>query len=302
MTGAGSATVAYSLEDSFGTLPGTPVWKQPGENIQVGQASLDNALERARQPDDPRPDGSREGNLEGAFTVTFAMTDTEFHDLIFPDGSGLATEASLAPTATWYLSANTLTDGTRERFLSRAAVESVSIDYEQGGDVTVQLTIIYGDEPEVGGSHGSAPGSIDQPSKDEIVRWHGMDWQIDGAVVDEVQSLSLECSGLARFRRGQQREPTQAVVGAYTPSLTASATLQDDTQISLAYGGSAATTPQTTIDETPATLAFDNPAGTLVTYNLSGLQPTNYDWSDLVSADTDVTEPVEYHVTDIQSA
>ena len=302
MTGAGSAEVAFSVEDSFRTLADTPVWTQPGENISVGSASLENALNRARQPDDPRPDGSREGNLEGALSVSFDMTDTDFHDLIFADGgTQLAQTAMLAPTATWYISSNTY-DSTEERFLSGAAVESVTINYAQGESVTVELTIIYADEPEVGGTYGATPSTIDQPTKDEIVKWHGTDFNIDGVAVDELQSLSLEISGLARFRRGQSRFATDAVVGAYEPSLTVEAILDDDTQQSYAYGGSSATSPQDTIDETPATLAFDNPAGTLTTYTLSGLQPTTFDWSELVSSDTDTTDPTTYHVKDVSSA
>lgn len=303
MTGAGSAEVAYSVEDSFRTLAGTPVWKQPGENISVGSASIENALNRARQPDDPRPDGSREGNVEGALSVTFDMTDTDFHDLIFADGgTQLAQMSAFAPTATWYISSDTGAT-TEERFLSGAAVESVSINYAQGDSVTVELTIIYADEPEVGGTHGSAPATISQPTKDEIVKWHGTDFKIDGVTVSDLQSLSLEISGMARFRRGQSRFASDVVVGAYEPSLTVQAILHDDTQQSYAYGGATATSPSaTTIDETPATLAFANPNGSLGTYTLSGLQPTSYDWSDLVSADTDTTDPTNYHVKDVSFA
>ena len=53
MTGAGSSEVAFSLEDSFATLPDAPSWTQPGLDIEVGSASLERALTRARNPDDP---------------------------------------------------------------------------------------------------------------------------------------------------------------------------------------------------------------------------------------------------------
>jgi len=299
MTGAGAAEVAFVPESGFRTLPGTPTWVQPGEDISVGSASLENALQRARQPDDPRPDGSYEGNLEGAFNISFSMTDTQFHDLVFANGgTALATGASLAPTATWFLSADVLS-GTEERFLSGAAVESASISYSQGEPVTVDLTVIYADEPEVGGTYGSAPTAISQPTKDDIARWHGVDFQINGGVVSNLQSLSLDLSGLARFRRGQSRYASDAVVGAYEPSLNVEAILEDGTQRSLAYGSSTATEPLSTVDESTATLTVDNPAGTLATYNLSGVQPTSFDFADLVSADADITDPTEYHVKDV---
>lgn len=302
MTSAGSARIAAAVEDSFLTLPDIPTWFQPGENIDVGAASLENALERARQPDDPRPDGSREGNKEGAFDITYAMTDTNFHDLVFPATSpvGLARSASLAPTATYYVEAELL-PGTQDRFLAGGATESLSIQYSQGEDVTVNQTIIYADEPEVGGTHASAPAAdaINQPAKDDIVRWHGSDLQIDGVSIEELQSFSIDISGMARFRRGQSRTATEAVVGAYEPSLSVEATLQDGTQKEYAYGSAGATEPGTTIAERPATATFDNPAGTLVSYDLAGLQPTTYDWADLTSADTDITDPTDYHVKDV---
>ena len=302
MTGAGAAEVAFAVEDSFQSLPGTPTWTQPGENISVGSASLENALQRARQPDDPRPDGSYEGNFEGALSVSFSMTDTNFHDLVFADGgTALAQTAMFAPTATWYLAADVL-DGKQERFLSGAAVESATINYSQGEAVTVDLTIIFADEEEVGGAYGSAPTTIAQPTKDDIARWHGVSLDIDGASVADLQSASLDLAGLARYRRGQSRFSSDAVVGAYEPSLTVEAILDDAQNRTLAYGSSTAVEPLDTIDESSGSLSIDNPGGTLATYDLAGLQPVNFDFADLVSADTDITDPVDFHVKDVTVA
>ena len=302
MTSAGSARVAATVEDSFRDLPDTPSWFQPGENVEVGSASLENALARARQPDDPRPDGSREGNLEGALDLTYALTDTQFHDLVFPADSpvGLARSASLAPTATYYVEAELL-PGSQDRFMAGGATESLSINYTQGEDVTVNQTIIYADEPEVGGTHGDAPAvdAIQQPDKSDIVRFHGADLEIDGVGIEELQSFAIEISGMARFRRGQQRTPTAAVVGAYEPTLTVEATLQDGSQLEYAYGDADAVEPQDQIVQRPATASFANPAGNLVSYNLAGLQPTTLDWADLTSPDTDITDPTTYHVDDV---
>lgn len=305
MTGAGSSEIAFAVEDTFATLPGTPTWYQPGENIEVGEASLDRALRRARQPDDPRPDGSREGNREGALSVSFALTDTNWHDLVFPATSpvGLAQSASLAPTATWYIKSED--PGTsRERFLQGAAVESLSINYTQGEDVTIDLTIIYGEEIDAADANSpSVPSSIVQPTKDDIVTHSGVGFDLNASQLStKLQSLTVDVAGMARFRRGQQQEPVDAVVGAYEPSATVEAIYEQDEQRELAYGSSGATQPADSMDESTATLTLDNPAGTLVTYDLSGLKPTNYDWASLVSADEDITDPTEYHVTDVQVA
>lgn len=300
MTSAGSATVAYAIEDSFATLPGTPTWYQPGENLSVDTASLDRALNRARQPDDPRPDGSREGNREVALSLSFSMTDTNWHPLVFAGTSALASSASLAPTATFYLAAETL-PGTEERFIQGAAVESFTLNYNQGEDVTVDLTIIGAQEIDADDAGSpSVPGSISTPSKDDIATFAGFDFDLNGSQLStKLQSVSLEVSGMARFRRGQQQTAVDAVIGAYEPSLTVEATLEDSTQRQLAYGTSGATQPQDTVDSSSGTITVANPAGTLTTYSLSSLQPTSYDWSSLVAAEEDITEPVDYHLTDI---
>ena len=92
------------------------------------------------------------------------------------------------------------------------------------------------------------------------------------------------------------------MVGAYEPSLSVEATLEDTVQRELAYGTSGATQPQDTVDESTGTITVDNPGGTVATYTVDGLQPTTYDWSNLVSADTDITEPVDYHATNVSFA
>lgn len=296
MTGAGSATVAVAVEDSYGTLPGTPTWFQPGIDVEVGSASLDNALTRARHPDDPKPATSREGNLEGALSVTFTMTDTNFHDLVFAGSSGLPASASLAPTATWYLESETLPSSV-PRIPAGAAVESVAWNWQQGEDVQVELTIIYGDEADI-----SAPSSISQPSEADAVPWHASTLDVNGVTTSKMQSFTLEIAGLARFRRGGSRTPEDAVVGAIQPTLTVDAILEDGTRRDLAYGSTTASTPQDTIDSVPGTATFANSSGTVATLNLSGLQPNSYDWSDLVAPDTDITDPTEFHVTDVQVA
>lgn len=298
MTGAGSSEVAFSSEESYGTLPAEPTWYQPGIDLEVGSASPDRALTRARHPDDPRPAGSRPGNREGAFSVTFTLTDTNIHDLVVADaGTALASEAMLAPTATWYLGSQTL-PGLQERFVTGAAVESVTWNWQQGEDVSVDLTIIYGDED---GSL-TTPESITKPSVSDVSGSYATTFDIDAASVEMLLSLTLEVSGMARFRRGQQQEPVDAVVGAYEPSMTVEAILQDGTRRDLVYGSSSATTPQDEIDTSPATLGFDNAAGTIATYNVQDIQPTSYDWSNLVSADTDTTDSAEFHVRTVEVA
>lgn len=301
MTGAGSATVAYALEDSYmGTLTdsdadGTPEWYQPGVNVTVGDLSLENALERVRQPNDPTPAGSREGNFEGAASVSFTMTDDNFHDLVFADGgTALPNSPMAAPSSTWYFAVDMPDGTTEERTPTGAIVTEASINYQQGGEITVDLTIIYGDEPDTVTAPTDA--DIQQPSEADVFTWHGTTLNVNTLGQSLLQSATLSLSGLARFRRGQSRNPFDAVVDAIEPSFTTDATFTERDQLELAYGG---TSPQDTVGKVDGTLTFENGQGTSISYNLTGLQPTGYSWSDLVAPDTDLGEPLDYHITDV---
>ncbi|WP_254768233.1 phage tail tube protein [Salinilacihabitans rarus] len=299
MTGAGSATVAYALEQTYGgslvdeDSDGTPEWYQPGVDVTVGDLSVENALERIRQPDDPTPAGSREGNFEGAASVSFTLTDDNFHDLVFADGgTALPSSPMAAPSSTWYFGVDHV-DGNEARTPTGAIVVDATINYQQGADVTVELTMLYGDEPD----DVTAPSSITQPSDADVFTWHGADLTVDAVDQTLMQTASLSLSGLARFRRGQSRHPFDAVVGAIEPSLSTDATFTENAQLQAAYGG--ATTPQDTIGKVSGSLSFQNGQGTTISYDLTGLQPTSYGWNDLVNPDEDLSEAVEYHVADV---
>lgn len=301
---SGSVRIAYEVEDSFRTLPGTPVWTQPGENLEVGSLQLNNQLTRARQPDDPRPDGSREGNIEGTFDLSFSLTDTGFHDLVFPasDPVGLATEGQLAPTATWFVEKTTPSE-TQQAFLEGTRVNNLSMTYTQNEEFQVTLNMAYADVLDASDVDApSAPSSINQPSKSEIVNFNGVDLDVDGLNIDELQSMSIDIGGMSRWRRGQQRTPTQAEIGAYEPSLSFEALLDDSDQRELAYGSSGATTTEEQIDETAATVTLDNPAGNLVTYNITRAQVNTYELANLLGTDSSTAEAVDRQFRDITVA
>jgi hypothetical protein len=303
MTSAGSATVAYALEDSYGGPlvdsdgDGTPEWYQPGVDITVSDLSVEQALERSRQPDDPTPAGSREGNWEGGLGVSFTLTDANWHDLVFADGgTALPHTAMRAPSATWYLAVD-MPDGTTEtRTPTGAIVQDASVNYEQGSDVTVELTMLYGDEP----STVTAPADADitQPSEADAFSWHGASFTVDALAQPLMQSATLSLSGLARFRRGQDRHPYDAVVDAIEPSFSTDATFTERDQLALAVDNTAGSDGP--VGKVPASFTLSNGQGTTITYNLTDCQPTSYTWSDLVAPDTDLGEPIDYHVADVE--
>ncbi|WP_134672594.1 phage tail tube protein [Halorussus marinus] len=292
---AGAATAAFTVENSYGDGPATdPTWYQPGVDVSVGELSVEQALERVRQPDDPTPAGSREGNWEGAASVSFTLTDDNWHDLVFADGgTALPHSAMHAPSAAWYFG-NDMPDGTTEsRVATGAIVPEATINYEQGSPVTVELTILYGFEP----TDVSAPSTITTPSDNDIFEWHGASFQVDGLGQSLMQSATLSLAGLARFRRGQSRHPYDAVVDAVEPSFSTDATFTERDQLAMAVDN-----VDDTVGKVSATLSFETSQATTIGYNLTGVQPNSYGWSDLVTPDTDLSEPIDYHVADVEVA
>lgn len=294
MTGAGSATVAYTPEDEFGDGPGAdPTWRQPFIDVTVGSISVEQALERSRQPDDPTPAGSRPGNWEGALDVSGVLCNDHWHELVFADGgTALPNSAMEAPSAAWYLDV-TLPDGSAEpRTPTGAIVPSATINYEQGQDITVDLTILYGFEPD----DVAEPETIEQPSDEDAYQWHGASFEVDGMNQSLMQSASLSLDGLARFRRGQSRHPHSAVVDAIEPSFSTDATFTERDQLTLAVDDTA---DDDLIDKVPATFALENGQGETIEYELKECQPASYDWSELVGED-DLSEPIDYHVAGVE--
>ncbi|QLH80981.1 phage tail tube protein [Halosimplex pelagicum] len=299
MTGAGSAQVAYTVEDSYGAGPqAEPTWIQPGIDVTVGDLTVDQALERSRHPNDPTPAGSREGNWEGAQSLSWVLTDDQFHELVFADGgTALPSSAMEAPSATWYFAVD-MPDGTTEtRTPTGATVTDATVTYEQGSDVQVELTILYGFEPT--DVTTPAEADIQQPTDDQAFTWHGATFTVDGTNQALMQSASLSLSGLARFRRGQSRHPYDAVTGAIEPSLSTDATFTERDQLALAVDDTAGDAP---VGKVPATLSFENGQGDTIGYDLTDCQPTSCSWSDLVAADADLSEPIDYHVADVAVA
>jgi len=296
VTGAGSATAAYTVENSYGDGPATdPKWTQPGLNVSLTDLSIEQALQRARHPDDPTPAGSREGEWEGAVGVGFDLTDDNFHELVFADGgTALPNSFMSVPSATWYFGVD-LPDGTTDaRTPVGAAVIDASVEYNRGENIRVELTMLFGDEPD----DIAAPSTIQKPNVDDVFTYHGTGLTVDGTAQALLQSASLSLSNLASLRRGQDRKPYDAVTGAIEPSFSTDAVYTEKDQNTLAYGSTAGGVE--IVGAVDGTLSFENGQGDTIEYALSGLQPNTYNWADLISADTNLTEPIDYHVADIE--
>lgn len=294
MPGAGSATVAFAMEPEYLGDPVDPTYYQPGKDIEVTELSLQNALQRVYDPSSPEPLESLVGNLEGAVSVTFTLTNDNWHEAVFNDG-GTAFTSGRMPSSRWYFGVDYL-DGTTERVAKGAVVTEATISYQQGERVTASLTLIYGDEAQ---EESITPADIEKAGEGAVHNFSGADLDVDAVGQSKLQSADLSISTNARFHRGTQRQPLDATIGGVETTLSTDAIYSGPTQMDIAYGGA---TPADSLDAVDASLSFENSLAETIPYSLSGLKPDTYGWADLVNADTDLTESVQYHVSSVEVA
>lgn len=296
MPGAGSAEVAYRLEDSFATPDADDDWFQPGVDISV-TPDFDNELTRNRQPDDTTADRSRTGNFVGTADVTFTLTDDNWHDLIPFSSGSLSGAGRIVPTAEWYFSTTSLNSsgtGTFSESITTlgTAVVDAAVNYNEGEDVTVTLTLAFGDIGD------NTPSTITTPSAGDVFTHHGTSLTVDSVSASGLQTATLSLNGLARRVEDQTRNAFSYVTGAMTPELSADAVFTEDDQLSQALGGST-TAVDDRVTGVTGTLSFTNGNASTISYELTTVQPTTYSWSNLVAPDAELTEPITYHVGDV---
>jgi len=297
MTGAGSATLAADLEDSFlGTVAGSPF--KFGRDPTEQDVSLDNQLQRLHEPDSVWSVESVKENFEGAFgveAVVNAATFPNVEDLVFngTDGSGNKAIVSGRPqSATVYVGVDYL-DGTTERALEGFIPTEFTIDYNEDDQVRFTLTGIYAQEAT---ATSITPSNITGPSTGGTAASHDFDLSIDTTSISKLQSASLTISNIARFQRDGGPTPADIVVAQPEATLQSTAIITGPSRLERALGSAGATTTEDRIGGVPATISIDNDGTTISDYNLATLKPTNLGWSDVVAGDSDTMETVQWHV------
>lgn len=298
MTGAGASKLAFVKADGFLSIPSSPTYYLPGRNPTIENLSLNNTLQRLREPGNAEAVDSLAGNLDGAFSVSYAMSaDTHQHvrDIVFND-AGTGFVFGRAALSRWYVGAEYLTSAstaTAERVLKGCIPLEYSITYQQGSNtITESLTMGYATEER---NTSITPGTITGPTNGSEVPFHGLALDIDGTTVEKLQSATITFSNLSRFHRGNDRIAVDATAAAPTTSLQTEAILSGTSHQELAYGtGTAAGTVGNVITSAPAQAKFYNGGTNFVTYDLGQATPENYDWADVVAGDADLTEPITW--------
>lgn len=299
MTGAGAATMAFVKADGFLSIPAGPTYYRPGRNPTVEEASLSNTLERLREEDTAEAVDSLAQNLEGALSASWIVSkDVHQHvrDIVFNDG-GTGFSAGRAALSRWYLGLDYLTSGgtaTAERVLKGVIPLSYSLQYNQGGSIRATLTAGYADEET---NTSVTPGSITGPTDGNDVPFHGATLTVDASNVGtRLNSATLSFDNISRFHRGASRTAADATLAAPSTTLTLNAIFDRTDHLELAYGSSGASSTEDTLSNVTGELSLDIAGGNVATYTLPKLKPNSYGWQDLVTADTDAAEDVEFHV------
>ncbi|WP_135852609.1 phage tail tube protein [Halorussus salinus] len=300
MTGAGTATVAFSHEQTLaGDLvdsdsDGNPDAFKTGRNPSVTELELSNALERMREDGAVEPVDSVATRLDGAVSVEAVVSKDvhgEVEKLVFNDaGSGF--KSGRASSATFYLGLDFLS-GTAERELSGCIPLEYSIDWENDGMVSYSLSMAYVDETT---NTSITPTGITGPSDGNDVPFHGFSLSVDGASVSKLQSASLSISNIARFQWGDQRQPVDAVIENPETTLDVDAIFSGPSRMELAYGSAGASATEDSLSNVSGSIDLSAAGSAVSTYQLAKLKPDTYGWNDLVSSDTDTTDSTSFHV------
>jgi len=299
-----NAEIAFAREDVYGdSLVDTPTWWQPGVNISLTGPSLDRQQSRVRQPGDPRPKRSRPGQLQGTMTVEFDLAGDAHHweDAVFHSGgadptadSSLPPDEGRAPSYHIYVAGDLLDGTTSERSLVGATVIDAELTWSQDENVRISLTIEYADEDETATTPTAT--DIEVPSAEDVYAYHGASISVGTVTQANLSTATLSLSSLARLRYGQGQTATDAVVDGAEPSFSTDATYTETDQLTRALTGRG---DGALIGTADAGLTFANAAGHSRTFTLANCQPTSYEWADLIAPQTDHSENVEYHLTDV---
>lgn len=303
MSGAGSATLAFGKESSFlgdvtdDDSSGNPSYYSFGRNPSVNDLSLDNQLQRMREAGVIESVESVKQNLEGAFAVEAtvnAATFDEVEKIVFNDGgSGFTT--GRAQSAEVLAGVEHLASGggtnTKVRALKGVIPTDFEVSYTQGGMVTYTMTCLFADEEE-----GAEPTDLTTPTGGDDAAFHNFRLDVDGTTVSKLQSATLSLSNLYRYQRGTDPTPIDAILAAPETTLDAEAVYGGPSRLERAYGSAGSTTPSDRLTSVSATVDITVGGTGVSTYSLPQVKPDTYDWSALVDAETDVTDPVTFHV------
>lgn len=299
MTGAGTGELIFGHETGFmGDLvdadaDGTPDLFAFGRNPSLTELDLQNQLEDLRNADSAWAIESIKGNFDGAVgveAVVSADVHNEVESIVFNDG-GTAISPGLAASARIFTGIQ-YPSGTADRELLGCIPLEYSIDYEQGGMVTYNLSMAYADEQPGSSVDLSTATRVSDGSS---LPWHGFELAVDGTSVEDLQSASLSISDIARLQYGGSPTPNRGVIASPSATLDVEAIFTAPSRLDLARGATNSAPPDT-LDSVSGTITLTVDGTQLSTYNLASLKPDQYSWQNVLATD-DTLDSTTFSVT-----
>jgi len=302
MTGAGSATLLFGLEDTFkGSVidddsSSNPDYFHFGRNPTVEELSLANQLQRMVEAGQIQSVESVAGKVDGAIGVS-AVVNTATHDaverLVFNDGgSGFTTGRAQSGRI---IAGSEYLDGTGTSEKLRALKGTIPTDYElsQDGLLEFSLTMLYATEADA-----TQPSDVTSPAGGGDAAAHSFQLDVDGTTIDDLQSATLSFSNLYSYRFGPPREPIAATLARPQATLDATAIWDGpDRTLDLAYGSQGATAPATRLTDVTGTVDITVDGTNVSTYNLPKLKVADYSWDQLINdGEQDTREGNQFNV------
>lgn len=303
------ATIAY-LHEPPGDYLGSPTdttYKIPGKNPTVEDLTFENALARMRYPDDPEVIEAVAQTFEGAISISWTQTSPWYLDHVFGDAPTAGGEGSAPYTYTWDWT-DYLVDSSRwffgleagsattEREAKGVVFGNLSYDLSIGDEVRVSVTGFYGDETK---NTSVTPGTLQGKDVDPMV-FHGGSLSIPSSTeLVKPQNATLDITTGVRPQRGLDRKISDAALGAVETNLQLSKIYTGTDQLSLAYGNSSAPSTGDIDGAADGTLKFTTGGQNALTWDLTGVTPDSYGWSELANRDADTLEDIDYVVNKV---
>jgi len=298
MTGAGSGSLAFGKEQSFkGPLEtdanSDPQYWEFGRDETLTDLSLDNQAQRLRQQGKVESVETIKTGFEGAVGVEATISTDTYADVleafVFNNDAGTGFQRGRAASGRIYAGVDYL-DGTIQRELVGCiATGATLVSFNGDGTATFDLTMLYASENT---DTAITPSNVTSVSTGTSLPFHAVDVNFDGATVSKLQSAELTIDSIAKFHRGSDPEPVDAVIDEPQTQLSFEAIITTADRLRRALGGPTATEPLDTVEAAQGSVSVTNPDGTpAATFDLADVTPVTESWNNVIGSD-DTTESI----------
>jgi len=162
---AGSNTrVAYEIEDTYASTPGSPTWKVPGWDTRVPTLEATHNLQKLFAPDQREATETVKRVFDGSLTTEFILANPNWIPTVIAPGDGASPETFSGdfPTSAVFVIGDEVRD--KELVINGCVNENADITCDVPGEFRVSLTYEITDAERVSGIGTTGPTDQPRPS------------------------------------------------------------------------------------------------------------------------------------------